>query len=66
MASCPILAFTGTRGMDKGRVSGEINEFEDLNKDSALHIFRNGSKDPSSGKAGFGLYILNNSISKSL
>ncbi|XP_028297352.1 uncharacterized protein LOC114459224 [Gouania willdenowi] len=53
-------------GLDKSFVCGQVNEFVALNKETACHIFTDGSKDPRSGKAGLGVYIMNYEIGKSM
>ncbi|XP_028312185.1 uncharacterized protein LOC114469134 isoform X1 [Gouania willdenowi] len=53
-------------GLDKSFVCGQVNEFVALNKETACHIFTDGSKDPRSGKAGLGVYIMNYETGKSM
>lgn len=52
-------------GMNKSHVSRQINEFISTNSDGMVHIFTDGSKDPVSGRAGFGVHILNHEQSYS-
>lgn len=53
-------------GLDKTKASKQISKDISQNLDQICYIFTDGSKDPRSGRAGFGVYVMSHQIKQSI